>query len=84
MRGDYIVNAFMVVTLGGMGQARRRVGAAAIIATGISFVEKLLGDYKVMDSPSAMAKVLGLLMVVAFLLIRPSGLFTTKERSYDA
>jgi urea transport system permease protein len=84
MGGDYIVNAFMVVTLGGMGQLAGAVGAAAIIATGISFVEKLLGDYRLIDSPTAMAKVLGLLLVIVFLLIRPTGLFTTKERSYDA
>lgn len=84
MGGDYIVNAFMVVTLGGMGQLAGAVGAAAIIATGISFVEKILGDYHLIDSPTAMAKVLGLLLVIVFLLIRPTGLFTTKERSYDA
>lgn len=84
MGGDYVVNAFMVVTLGGMGQLAGAVGAAVIIATGISFVEKVIGDYHLMDSPSAMAKVLGLFLVVAFLLIRPAGLFTTKERSYDA
>ncbi|HZZ82726.1 MAG TPA: hypothetical protein VFE62_29780, partial [Gemmataceae bacterium] len=84
MGGDYVVNAFMVVTLGGMGQLAGAVGAAAIIATCISFAEKIVGDYKLIDSPTAMAKVFGLLLVVGFLLIRPSGLFTTKERSYDA
>ena len=33
--------------------------------------------------PSAMAKFAVFIFVVGFLLFRPAGLFTTKERSYD-
>jgi urea transport system permease protein len=84
MGGDYIVNAFMVVILGGMGQLAGAAGAAVIIATGISFVAKTLDYYRLTDASTEMAKVIGLLLVVVVLLIRPSGLFTTKERSYDA
>jgi branched-subunit amino acid ABC-type transport system permease component len=32
---------------------------------------------------TTMAKVISLLAVIALVLIRPSGLFTTRERSYE-
>ena len=73
---DYIVEAFMVVILGGMGQLAGSVGGGVLIGTGNSLMEKVLGD-------TSMAKVVVLVMVVAFILIRPSGLFASKERTYD-
>jgi urea transport system permease protein len=76
MGNDFIVEAFMVVTLGGMGQLAGSVGAGTLYGTSFSFVEKGLGS-------SPMAKVIILLLVVTFLLIRPAGLFATKERSYE-
>ena len=36
-----------------------------------------------MSSPAVTARVVILLLVITFLLIRPSGLLTTKERTYD-
>src|SRR5207253_9868184 len=41
MGNDYVVDAFMVVILGGMGQLAGSVGGAAVIGTGTGFVEKL-------------------------------------------
>ena len=67
----------MVVILGGMGQLAGSVGGGAIYGTSFSFVEKWL------RATRTMAKAIILLAVVAFLLIRPSGLFVTKERSYE-
>jgi urea transport system permease protein len=76
MGNDYIVEAFMVVILGGMGQLSGTVAGGSVIGTGDSFVEKLLDN-------TSMAKVIMLLVVVGFIMIRPSGLFVAKERSYE-
>jgi urea transport system permease protein len=83
MGADYVVDAFMVVILGGMGQLAGAVGAGAVIGTGKSVIEKALSELTPMDSPAGMAKFFSLIMVIGFLLVRPSGLFTAKERSYD-
>ena len=83
MGGDYVVDAFMVVILGGMGQLAGSAGAGIVIGTAKEFLEKFLSVTIPIESPSAMAKFAVLIIVVAFLLFRPSGLFTTKERSYD-
>jgi len=80
MGNDFIVESFMVVILGGMGQLAGSVGSGAIYGTSFSLVEKGLGNA---TNASQMAKVIILLAVVTFLLIRPSGLFVTKERSYE-
>jgi urea transport system permease protein len=76
MGNDYIVEAFMVVILGGMGQLSGSVAGGLVIGTGDSFVEKFLGN-------TSMAKVVVLLIVIAIICVRPSGLFATKERSYE-
>lgn len=76
MGADYIVEAFMVVILGGMGQLSGSAAGGVVIGTGDSFVEKFLGD-------TSMAKVVVLLIVIAIIMVRPSGLFATKERSYE-
>ena len=80
MGDDFIVESFMVVILGGMGQLAGSVGSGALYGTSFSLVEKWLGSA---TNASQMAKVIILLSVVTFLLIRPSGLFVTKERSYE-
>lgn len=76
MGNQYVVEAFMVVILGGMGQLVGSVAGAVVIGTGTGFVEKLV-------SQPQMAKVIVLGTVVCFLLIRPAGLFALKERSYE-
>ena len=80
MGNDFIVESFMVVILGGMGQLAGSIGSGAIYGTSFSVVEKGLGSA---TNASQMAKVIILLAVVTFLLVRPSGLFVTKERSYE-
>ncbi len=74
MGNDYVVDAFMVVILGGMGQLSGSVAGAAVIGTSTAFVEKWMGNLP-------MAKVAILLIVVCFMLIRPAGLFAIKERA---
>lgn len=76
MGGDYIVEAFMVVILGGMGQITGTVVGGGVIGTSLSFVEKYLGN-------TPMAKVAVLFFVIGFIMVRPSGLYATKERTYD-
>jgi urea transport system permease protein len=101
MGADYIVEAFMVVILGGMGQLSGSVAGGALIGTGDSFIAKILSTSWVEraavwlgipqedwgrivgNNSEIVAKVLVLLMVIGFILIRPSGLFASKERTYD-
>jgi urea transport system permease protein len=101
MGADYIVNAFMVVILGGMGQLTGSVAGGATIGTSDSALAKLLeSDWLVSlagwcgISPETWARVIGsnsesmsqvlvLLLVIGFIMIRPSGLFAAKERSYE-
>ena len=77
MGADYIVEAFMVVILGGMGQLAGTVGGGAVIGTGNSFVEKLLGN------DVRWPRLSSCWWSSCFILVRPSGLFATKERAYD-
>jgi urea transport system permease protein len=101
MGADYIVEAFMVVILGGMGQIGGCVAAGAVIGTADSFMAKLLStqwvekfalwlgmtqdnwDRIIGTNSEIVAKVIVLLMVIGFILARPSGLFASKERTYD-
>jgi urea transport system permease protein len=76
MGAGYIVEAFMVVILGGLGQLVGTIGGGALIGTGTSVVEKALGNIQ-------MAKVVVLAVVIAVIMIRPSGLFASRERTYD-
>lgn len=76
MGGDYVIQAFMVVILGGMGQLAGTVGGGVLIGTSNSFIEKILGS-------APMAKFLVLVVVIAVIQLRPAGLFAAKERSYD-
>ena len=101
MGPDYIVEAFMVVILGGMGQLGGSVGGGATIGTSNSVLAKLLGSEGlsraalalgvspdtwsrvVSTNGESLAKVIVLLLVVGFIMVRPSGLFAAKERSYE-
>jgi branched-subunit amino acid ABC-type transport system permease component len=47
-----------------------------LIGTSNGVITKLLGN-------EPMAKVVVLLAVIGFVLIRPAGLFASKERAYD-
>jgi urea transport system permease protein len=101
MGADYIVNAFMVVILGGMGQLGGSAAGGATIGASDSFLAKVLEsdwlvslagwcgvsrtDWKrvIGSNSDSMSQVLVLLLVVGFIMIRPSGLFAAKERSYE-
>jgi urea transport system permease protein len=76
MGPDYVVEAFMVVILGGTGQMAGTIAGGGLLGTGESFIEKLLVN-------ASMAKVVVLLAVIGFIMVRPSGLFAPKERSYE-
>jgi urea transport system permease protein len=68
----YIVDAFMVVILGGVGQLLGTIGAAFAIGglnTGIEFT-----------TTASLAKVLVFLLVIAFLQWKPSGLVARRVR----
>jgi urea transport system permease protein len=96
MGADYIVEAFMVVILGGLGKLVGTVGAGTLIGFAKGFFAKylpILATWE--DIPNffksvfkffgneMMAQFLVLAAVIAFLIVRPQGLFTTKERSYE-
>ncbi|WP_026927024.1 urea ABC transporter permease subunit UrtB [Granulicoccus phenolivorans] len=70
---NYIVDAFLVVVVGGLGRVKGAVIAAFGLGVLQAFVELSLG--------ASLAKVLVLLAVVAFLQIRPQGLVTIRTRS---
>jgi urea transport system permease protein len=76
MGTDYVIDAFVVVILGGVGQFAGTVTGGALIGTGNSVIAKFLGN-------EPMARVLVLLLVIAFIQFRPSGLFAPRERVYD-
>jgi urea transport system permease protein len=76
MGPDYLVEAFATVILGGMGRVFGSGASGILIGTSEGVVEKLLVN-------ATMSKVVVLLFVIAFILVRPSGIFAAKERSYD-
>ena len=101
MGTDYIVDAFMVVILGGMGQIGGSVGGGITIGTSNSVLAKFLGSQWlskaalafglsedewsriVQSNGESLARVAVLLLVIGFIMIRPSGMFASKERSYE-
>jgi len=68
----YIVDAFMVVVLGGVGRLPGTILAALLIGITNSFLE--------MGTSATVGKVLVLLMIIAFLQWKPSGLATLQTR----
>jgi urea transport system permease protein len=68
----YIVDAFMVVVLGGVGMLVGAVGAAFAIGGLNTFIEY--------GSSASMAKVLVFVIVIAFLQVRPQGLVLRHAR----
>jgi urea transport system permease protein len=72
---SYIVDAFLVVILGGMGALRGTAIAALLIG-----VLSALGET---FTSISFAKVLVLLFVVAFLQFRPKGLVVTRSRALE-
>ncbi len=68
----YIVDAFMVVVLGGVGSLQGTVMAALLIGVSTSFLE--------LGTTATVGKVLVLLLIIAFLQWKPSGLTVLQTR----
>ncbi len=96
--GNYIVDAFMVVVVGGVGKLVGSIVAAMVIGT----VSYLLGsgtlavvlapidalspvvDFFTFFSTTSMAKVMVFALIIAFLQVRPAGIFPQKGRTVEA
>jgi urea transport system permease protein len=73
---SYIVDSFMVVVLGGVGQLAGTVYAAL----GLGIINKLLEGW----TGAVLAKIAVLILIVVFIQKRPQGLFALKGRSAEA
>ena len=73
---NYIVDAFMVVVLGGVGQLAGTVYAAL----GLGLMNKLLEGV----TGAVLAKIAVLVFIIIFIQKRPQGLFAMKGRSAEA
>lgn len=71
----YIVDAFMVVVLGGVGQLAGTVIAALSLGEVSKFLEPMAG--------AVMAKIVILVCIIIFIQRRPQGLFAMKGRSVE-
>ncbi|SAI69258.1 branched chain amino acid ABC transporter permease [Bordetella ansorpii] len=71
----YIVDSFMVVVLGGVGQ----LAGTVIAALGLGGVNKFLEPY----AGAVMAKIIILILIVLFVQKRPQGLFAPRGRSVE-
>ena len=85
MGGDYVVESFMVVVVGGVG----KLAGAVWAGLGLGFVRKYLEPAlqyipALGSSASVISRVIVLGMIVAFLQWRPAGLFPPKGRLADA
>jgi len=69
---SYIVDAFLVVVVGGIGQLRGAVIAAFVLGVVQSWIEY--------STTASIAKVLVFALIVAFLQVRPQGIVTAPTR----
>ncbi len=76
MGQGYIVDSFMVVVLGGVGQLAGAVWAALGLGVAAKFLEGWTG--------AVIAKILVLGFVIVFIQKRPQGLFAQRGRNVDA
>ncbi len=72
----YIVDSFMVVVLGGVGQLAGTVYAAL----GLGVVNKILESW----SGAVLAKIAVLVFIIVFIQKRPQGMFALKGRAVEA
>ena len=72
----YIVDAFMVVVLGGVGQLAGTVYAAM----GLGILNKFLEGW----TGAVLAKIAVLVLIIIFIQKRPQGIFAVKGRSVEA
>jgi urea transport system permease protein len=71
----YIVDSFMVVVLGGVGQ----IAGTVVAGLGLGVLGKLLEGWQ----GAVLAKIMVLLFIVAFIQKRPQGLFAIKGRAAE-
>ncbi len=76
MGGGYIVDCFMVVVLGGVGQLAGSVSAAFGLGLANTVLESFAG--------AVLAKIAVLVAIVLFIQKRPQGLFALKGRNVEA
>ncbi len=72
----YIVDSFMVVVFGGVGQLAGTVYAALVLGFANKFIESISG--------AVIAKIAVLIFIIFFIQRRPQGLFAIKGRAVDA
>ncbi|MCA1978001.1 MAG: urea ABC transporter permease subunit UrtB [Thiobacillus sp.] len=72
----YIIDSFMVVVLGGVGQ----LAGTVVAAIGLGEINKFLEPY----AGAVLGKIAVLVLIILFIQKRPSGLFALKGRSADA
>ncbi|MGV0793724.1 urea ABC transporter permease subunit UrtB [Mycolicibacterium sp. XJ1819] len=70
---SYLIDAFLVVVVGGLGQLKGTVIAAFALGFANSFIEY--------NTTASVAKVVVFVIIVIFLQVRPQGLFTVRTRS---
>lgn len=92
---NYIVDTFMVVVVGGVGKLIGSIVAALAIGT-VSYLigsgtlalllapVKPLADFFTFFATTSMAKVMVFALIIAFLQVRPAGIFPQKGRAVDA
>ncbi|MFN7857555.1 MAG: ABC transporter permease subunit, partial [Acidovorax sp.] len=72
---SYIVDAFMVVVLGGVGQ----LAGAVYAALGLGILSKFLEGW----AGAVLAKIAVLVLIIIFIQKRPQGIFAVKGRTAD-
>ena len=98
--GNYIVDAFMVVVVGGVGKLVGSIVAALVIGIitylvgsgSIALIRSSAGvsflqplvDFFTFFATTSMAKVMVFAMIILFLQLRPAGIFPQKGRTVDA
>ncbi|MEB3210913.1 MAG: branched-chain amino acid ABC transporter permease [Leptolyngbyaceae bacterium] len=91
---NYIVDAFMVVVVGGVGKIVGSVVAAMVIGIitylvgsgtlALIVTWQPLVDFFTFFATTSMAKVMVFVLIIAFLQVRPAGIFPQKGRMVDA
>jgi urea transport system permease protein len=75
---DYVVDAFLVVIVGGVGKLRGTIIAAVALGLLNAYVEKWLSG--VSQSAASLAKAVVLACVILFLQFRPNGIVSFRTR----
>jgi urea transport system permease protein len=70
---SYLIDAFLVVVVGGLGQIK----GPGIAAVALGFLNSFI-EY---NTTASLAKVIVFVIIVIFLQVRPQGLFTVRTRS---